>query len=76
MTGWHRSHARKALGLAARPRIVRPRPPREPRYGEQVIVALRLCWAVLGAPAGKRLAPVLPVLVVTLRRFGELDDQR
>lgn len=73
VTGWHRNHARKALGLAARPRIVRPRPPREPRYGEQVIVALRLCWAVLGAPTGKRLAPVLPALVVTLRRFGELE---
>jgi hypothetical protein len=31
------------------------------------------CWAALGMPAGKRLAPMLPKLVVVLRRFGELD---
>jgi len=36
-------------------------------------VALRFCWAVLGAPTGKRLAPVMSELVPTLRRFGELD---
>ncbi len=37
------------------------------------MVALRFCWAVLGAPRGKRLAPVMGELVATLRRFGELD---
>jgi hypothetical protein len=42
-------------------------------YGEDVVVALRFCWAVLGAPTGKRLAPVMDELVATLRRFGELD---
>jgi transposase InsO family protein len=36
-------------------------------------VALVMCWAVLRAPAGKRLAPMLPVLVPILRRDGELD---
>jgi Integrase core domain. len=36
------------------------------------MVGLRFCWAVLGAPTGKRLAPVLAELVATLRRFGEL----
>jgi hypothetical protein len=41
--------------------------------GQDVVVALRFCWAVLGAPTGKRLAPVLGELVATLRRFGELD---
>ena len=72
-TGWHRNHARKALGQALKPRIVRPRKPRPPLYGAEVVGALRLCWAVLGAPTGKRLAPVLGELVPTLRRFGELD---
>lgn len=72
-TGWHRNHARKALGQALKPRIVRPRKPRSPLYGAEVVGALRLCWAVLGAPTGKRLAPVLGELVPTLRRFGELD---
>jgi len=72
-TGWHRSHARKALGQALRPRVVRPRTVRPPTYGPEVVVALQLCWAVLGGPTGKRLAPVLPDLVERLRRFQELQ---
>jgi hypothetical protein len=38
-----------------------------------VIAALIFCWAVLGIPAGKRLAPILPELVAVLRRHDELD---
>lgn len=72
-TGWHRNHARKALGQALRPKVVRARRPRAPTYGADVVVALRFCWAVLGAPTGKRLAPVMAELVATLRRFGELE---
>ena len=72
-TGWHRNHARKALAQALKPKIVRPRAPRRPRYGAEVIAALAFCWAVLGAPTGKRLAPVMAELVPILRRFGELD---
>ena len=33
----------------------------------------RFWWAVLGAPTGKRLAPVMGGLVAALRRCGELD---
>lgn len=75
-TGWHRDHARKALRGALRPRMVRHRTPRPPRYGPKVIAALIFCWAVLGMPAGKRLAPILPELVPILRRHNELkiDD--
>jgi hypothetical protein len=69
MTGWHRDHARKALRAALTPRIVRPRRRRQPRYGAEVIVALAFCWAVLGAPTGKRLAPMMGELVPRLRRF-------
>jgi hypothetical protein len=74
LNGWHRDHARKALRLAA----AGPRPQRAPRtpilrYGPEVIEALRVCWAVLDGPAGKRLAPALPQLVWSLRRHGELD---
>lgn len=36
-------------------------------------MALRFCWAVLGAPTGTRLAPVMVELVATLRCFGELE---
>jgi hypothetical protein len=72
-TGWHRNHARKALKNALRPKMVKPRRPRPPKYGPKVIAALIFCWAVLGMPAGKRLAPTLPELVPILRRFDELD---
>ena len=72
-TGWHRNHARKALGEALKPKVVRPRKPRAPRYGAEVVAALAFCWAVLGAPTGKRLAPIMGELVPRLRRFRELD---
>ncbi len=72
-TGWHRSHARKALGQAGKPRVVRERRARPPKYGPEVMGGLRRCWAVLGAPTGKRLAPMMAELVPRLRRFGELD---
>src|SRR5450755_3441480 len=71
-TGWHRSHARKALTQALTPKIVRARKARDPRYGSDVVAALAFCWAVLGAPTGKRLAPVMDELVPRLRRFREL----
>ena len=37
------------------------------------MVALRTVWAVMDAPAGKRMAPFLPEMVGRLRAFGELD---
>ncbi|MEO7942420.1 MAG: DDE-type integrase/transposase/recombinase [Marmoricola sp.] len=73
LTGWHRDYARTALREALRLKVVRPRAPRGPTYGPRIMVALVKCWAVLRAPAGKRLAPMLPVLVPLLRRDGELD---
>jgi hypothetical protein len=36
------------------------------------VAALSFCWAVLGAPTGKRLAPIMGGLVPHLRRFDEL----
>ena len=72
-TGWHRDHARKALRAALRPQVVRPRAPRPRKYGPKVVAALVFCWATLGMPTGKRLAPMLAELVAILRRFGELD---
>ncbi len=73
-TGWHRNHARKALAAALKPKIVVPaRKARAPLYDTNTVVALGFCWAVLGAPTGKRLAPMMSELVPTLRRFAELD---
>ena len=71
-TGWHRSHARKALKAALAPKVLTVRGPRPVRYGPEVIAALTVCWTVLGMPAGKRLAPMLAELVAVLRHFREL----
>jgi hypothetical protein len=73
MTGWHRNHARKALKNALRPKVIQARGPRPPKYGPKVVAGLIFCWATLGMPAGKRLAPMLPELVAVLRRHDELD---
>src|SRR5450756_1631633 len=74
LTGWHRDHARKALREALGPRREpAPRKARPPTYGEDVVVALRKVWAVMDAPAGKRMAPFLPEIVGRLRAFHELD---
>ena len=73
LTGWHRDYARAALRDALKLTVVKPRAPRGPTYGRRISAALVKCWAVLRAPAGKRLAPMLDVLVPILRRDGELD---
>jgi len=73
LTGWHRDHARSRLRSAGEVRVVRARAPRAPVYSSRVISALELCWRVTRAPAGKRLAPMLAVVVPMLRRDGELD---
>ena len=59
-TGWHRTHAPKALMRSGSPQVMRPRSPRAPKYGPDVIAALMFCWAVQGMPTatiGRRLAP-------------------
>jgi hypothetical protein len=71
LTGWHRDWARAALRDALKLTVVKVRVPRPPTYGPRIIAALITCWAVLRAPAGKRLAPMLPVLVPILRRDDE-----
>lgn len=78
LTGWHRDHARKALRIALRPGSVGRKRKSSRRsvsrvvYGADVIAALEVCWAVVGGPCGKRLAPFLPELVDRLRACGEL----
>ncbi len=76
LTGWHRDHARKALRTAGAVRAHKPRTPRRPVYEEALVGALGVCWRLARYPTGKRLAPMLPVLVAALRRDGvlTLDD--
>ena len=69
LTGWNRDYARRALRQALELRPVRPRPPRPPVYGPRVIEALVVCWAVLRAPAGKRLLEPLHLLVTACMRL-------
>jgi transposase InsO family protein len=73
VTGFNRDYARRVLRRALKPRVVKPRTARAPKYDEKVVAALEKCWAVANAPAGKRLAPLLGELVPVLRRYGELD---
>lgn len=77
-TRWHRDHARKALRQALGPRPAgrarqKPPAPREPRCGPDVMAALRKVWAVMNAPAGKRMAPFMAEIVHQLRVHGELE---
>ncbi len=73
LTGWHRDYARHALKDAGTIKLVRPRRPRAALYPERLTVALVLVWTLSRYPAGKRLAPMLEVLVTLLRRDGDLD---
>jgi Integrase core domain len=73
LTGWHRDYARAQLRQRGEMRVVRARAPRRPVYSPRVVSALELCWRTARYPAGKRLAPMLEVLVPLLRRDGELD---
>jgi len=73
LTGWHRDHARAALRDALRLKIVKPRTGRPATYGDDLLPALVMCWAVLRAPAGKILAPMLPTMVLLLRRDKEIS---
>lgn len=73
LTGWHRDHARAELRRAGTVRVVVPRKPRTPLYSSRVVSGLEQCWSVARCPAGKRLAPMLAVLVPMLRRDGELE---
>lgn len=72
LTGWSRDHARKALRRAPLHAGARERPTRPRTYGEDVLGPLRLIWATLDAPSGKRLAPFMAEAVQAMERAGEL----
>jgi len=73
LTGWTRRHARRALARALLGRAESPRRPRSRIYGQDVVEPLRLVWAALGGPAGKRLAPFMAEALGALERHGELE---
>jgi hypothetical protein len=73
LTGWHRDYARAALRQALVIREVKPPKPRPRVYGDDLLPALTRCWVLLRAPAGKILAPFMPVLVPLLRAEDEIS---
>ena len=73
LNGWHRVHARAALKSALVIKVVKPKPGRTPVYGSSVIAALVICWTLSRSPSGKRLAPMLAVMVPLWRRDGDLE---
>jgi hypothetical protein len=72
LTGWHRDYARAALRHALELRVVRPRAPRGSKFSAPALAGLVTAWVLTPCPAGKRLAPMLAVVVPLLRRDGEL----
>jgi hypothetical protein len=72
LTGWTRDHARRALRVAAKEGAPPARAPRPRIYGQDVAEPLRMIWATLNGPSGKRLAPFMAEIVHVLERHGEL----
>ena len=73
LTGWHRDYARHALVAASTIKLVTPRRKRPEHCGANVVSALVLVWTLTRCPSGKRLAPMLEVVVPMLRRDGDLN---
>lgn len=71
VTGYHRKHAIRLLGSTAS--SARPvRRARHRLYDEAVGQALVVLWEASDRICGKRLKPLLPVLVAALERHGHL----
>ncbi|MCI0636099.1 MAG: integrase [Actinobacteria bacterium] len=73
LTGWSRDHARRVLRAeASAPATPAVRAPRPRIYGDEVAEPLRMIWATLNGPSGKRLAPFMAEIIEVLERHGEL----
>jgi hypothetical protein len=69
-TGWHRKHAVRALRTKA-PLFPQAKA-RERRYGAAITDALIALWEASDRVCGKRLKPMIPVLLPALERHGRL----
>lgn len=70
VTGYHRKHAIRVLNSTAA--VAEVRRPRLQVYDEAVRIALVTLWEASDRVCGKRLKPLLPVLVPALERHGHL----
>jgi len=75
VTGYHRKHSIRILNTPAL-RVASGRSPRLRLYDEAVREALVVLWEASDRVCGKRLKPLLPVLLEALERHGHLrlDD--
>ncbi|MBE3063430.1 MAG: hypothetical protein IMZ69_00190 [Spirochaetes bacterium] len=71
LTGFHRKHAIRVLNGPPRSSSSTP-PGRFKVYGEAVRQALVVLWEASDRICGKRLKPLLPVLLPALERHGHL----
>src|SRR3990172_8212012 len=70
-TGMHRKAASRLLNQTAKPK---PLPPGRPQsYLPETVAALVRLWQVGDRMCGKLLGPVIPDLLRTLERFGEIQ---
>jgi hypothetical protein len=72
LTGYHRKHAVRVLGVPASSRVATRRP-RSRVYDEAVREALVVLWEASDRICGKRLKPLLPVLLPALERHGHVS---
>ncbi len=70
VTGCHRKHAIRVLSGGET--VTDPRPPRTRIYGEAVRETLVVLWEASDRICGKRLKPLVPILVDALERHGHL----
>ena len=71
LTGYHRKHATRVLGKASR--VEQKAPVRDRLYDEAVRQALIVLWEAGDRICGKRLKPLIPVLITAMERHGHLD---
>jgi len=72
VTGFHRKHVIRLFKPGATTRVVRDSTRRLPIYDEAVRAALVVLWEASDRICGKRLKPLLPILVSALERHGHL----
>ena len=72
VTGHHRKHAMRLLRAGMAGGHIGPRPGRR-LYGEAIRQALIVIWEASDRICGKRLHPLMPMLVEAMERHGHLD---
>jgi len=72
VTGYHRKHAMRLLRAGQVNRICGPRPGRR-IYDEAVREALIVVWEASDRICGKRLRPLVPILLEAMERHGHVQ---